>query len=445
MSKIKIPFNKPSFTGKELDYIAASVQSGKISGDGMFTGKCQRLMEKKFRVKKVLLTTSCTDALELASLLINLDSQSEVILPSYTFASTANAVLLRGARPVFIDIRKDTLNLDEAEVEAAITPKTRAIFPVHYAGMACAMDKIMALAKKHCLFLIEDAAQAIGTQYNGEYCGTLGTFGCFSFHETKNVIAGEGGALLINDEGFIERAEIIRDKGTNRSQFFRGEVKKYRWVDLGSSFLPSDILAAFLYAQLESFDEIQKKRKALFERYRKAFEPFESKGLFQTPAIPEKCKPNYHMFYLIVKSEQTRDRLAAYLKTKGILSVSHYQPLHLSPMGQKLGYHKGDFPMTEDLSKRLLRLPFYNAMTFSEQDYVILHVRQFIKKPQPKKIRDKLPSLPRHPRTETPVLKSPSRGCGCLRFQSQARKKEAGKNKSKSANQRYFLMGKKSP
>lgn len=375
----KIPFNKPSFLGKEIDYIIDAVKSGKISGDGVYTERCNNLLEKKFNAKKVLLTTSCTHALEMASVLLDLKNGDEVIVPSYTFVSTVNAFILRGAMPVFVDIRKDTKNIDENLIEKKITKNTKAIFVVHYAGIACNMDKIMSIAEAYNLHVVEDAAQAINSKYKDKYLGTIGTFGCYSFHETKNVICGEGGALVINDERFIERAEIIREKGTNRSKFFRGEVDKYSWVDIGSSYLPSDLLSAFLYAQLESMDSIQTKRKIIYERYYESLKDLSRQGIIQLPYCPENCFQNYHMFYLLMNNESERDRLISYLNEQSIKSVFHYVPLHTSSMGLKLGYKKGDLPVTEDISSKLLRLPFYNDLKEEEQEHVISHIKSFLK------------------------------------------------------------------
>ncbi len=377
-TKIKVPFNNPSFIGRELDYIRESVLSGQISGDGKFTKKSHELLERKLSAKKVLLTTSCTHALELASILLNLKEGDEVILPSYTFVSTVNSFMLQGAKPVFVDIRPDTKNIDENLIESKITKNTKAIFLVHYAGVACEMDKIMDIAKSYNLDVIEDAAQGINAKYKNKYLGTIGTIGCYSFHETKNVMCGEGGALVINDEKFIERAEIIREKGTNRSKFFRGEIDKYTWVDIGSSYLPSDILAAFLFAQLENMDKINSIRENIYTRYYKALKDFESYDLVSLPIIPDDCTSNHHTFYLVLKDESQRNDLIRFLKEKGINSVFHYIPLHTSPMGFKLGYKEGDLPITESISKRLVRLPLYNSMTLEEQDYVISEVKCFL-------------------------------------------------------------------
>jgi len=377
MKEIKVPFNKPSFTGNELDYIKEAVMNWHISGDGLFTKKCHQFLENKFNAKKILLTTSCTHALELASILLGLKEGDEVIVPSYTFVSTVNAFMLRGAKPVFVDIRKDTLNIDENLIEEKITKNTKAIFPVHYGGVSCNMDRINKIAKKYNLFVVEDAAQGVNAKYKDKYLGTLGTFGCYSFHETKNYICGEGGALVINDERFIERAEIIREKGTNRSKFFRGEIDKYTWVDIGSSYLPSDLLAAFLFAQLEKIDEINDLRKSVFDSYIKGFSNLEKDGKISLPSIPSVCTANHHVFYILLNNRVERDDLITYLKEKGISSVFHYVPLHTSPMGIQLGYKKGDLPMTERVSDNLLRLPFYNSLTKDEQEYVISKVKEY--------------------------------------------------------------------
>ena len=364
--KYRIPFNKPSIVGKELDYITQSVLSDHISGDGVFTKKCQKLLEQQFSAQKVLLTTSCTAALEMAALLCDLKNGDEVILPSYTFVSTANAFFLRGANLKFIDIRADTLNMDENLLENAITEKTKLIVPVHYAGVACQMDTINEIAKKKGLYVVEDAAQGVNAKYKGSHLGTIGDLGTYSFHETKNYICGEGGALLINNMNFAERAEIIREKGTNRSQFFRGQVDKYTWVDVGSSYLPSDILAAFLYAQLENIDKILEKRKRIYELYNEMLQPLTDRGLLVLPTIPDDCEPNYHMYYVLLHNNETRAALIDQLKQKSILAVFHYVPLHLSPMGQQLGYKRGMLPVTENVSDRVLRLPFYNELEESD-------------------------------------------------------------------------------
>ena len=370
MGKI-IPFNKPFIAGKELYYIAQAVTLGNLAGDGYFTKKCSELFEKQFGIHKVLMTPSCTAALEMAAMLCKLGPGDEVILPSYTFVSTANAIVRLGAKPVFVDIRPDTLNLDENRIEEAITPNTKVLLPVHYAGIGCAMDRIMAIANKHDLLVIEDAAQGVGAYYNNRALGTIGHLGTYSFHETKNYICGEGGALCINDPGMIKQAEIIRDKGTNRSDFFRGEVDKYTWVDIGSSYVPSEIVCAFLYAQLEMLDSIAERRKAIYKQYQLPLRPLEIQGLLSLPNIPEDCKGNSHMFYILLPDLETRDALMAYLKQQNILAVFHFVPLHSSPMGKKFGYAEGDLPITEQMSGRLLRLPFYYEMTEEEQEYII--------------------------------------------------------------------------
>lgn len=379
MIKYKIPFNKPFIVGKELHYISQSVLSGHTSGDGLFTKKCNKILQEKFHAKKILLTHSCTAALEMSAILCNINMGDEVILPSYTFVSTANAFFLRGAKLIFVDIRPDTLNIDETKIEAAITKNTKAIVPVHYAGVSCKMDVIMDIAKKNNIFIIEDAAQGVNAKYKDRYLGTIGDLGTYSFHETKNFTCGEGGALVINNESFLERAEIIREKGTNRSKFFRGQVDKYTWVDIGSSYLPSDLLAAFLYAQLENMDLINIRRQSLFEHYYQRLMPLKNAGCLQLPYIPQETQSNSHLFYIILESEQVRNELMDYLKTKGILSVFHYIPLHLSPVGLSMGYKEGQLPITESVSKCLLRLPFYYDLTHEEQDEVINTINEFFR------------------------------------------------------------------
>jgi len=380
----KIPFNKPFIAGKELYYIAQAVTLGNLAGDGYFTQQCSQLFEKQFGIHKVLITPSCTAALEMAVMLCELGPGDEVILPSYTFVSAANAIIRVGAKPVFVDIRPDTLNLDENRIEEVITNNTKVIFPVHYAGIGCEMDRIMVLANKHNLLVIEDAAQGVGAYYNNRALGTIGHLGTYSFHETKNYICGEGGALCINDPGMIKRAEIIRDKGTNRSEFFRGNVDKYTWVDVGSSYVPSEIVCAFLYAQLEMLDSIAERREAIYKRYRMLLKPLEVQGLLSLPHIPEDCKSNYHMFYILLPDMETRDALMAYLKQHDILAVFHYIPLHSSPMGKKFGYAEGDLPITEQLSGQLLRLPFYYEMTEEEQVFVVKQITEGLGKVQKK-------------------------------------------------------------
>ena len=377
MASYRIPFNRPGLAGNELRYIQESVDSGRISGDGVFTERCRRLLEELLGARQVLLTTSCTTALELAALLLDLGPGDEVIMPAFTFVSTANAVVLRGARPVFADIHPDTLNLDERLLPAIVTPRTRAILPVHYAGVGCEMDAILAVARRHGLEVIEDNAHGLFGAYRGRPLGSLGGLAAQSFHETKNISCGEGGALVINDERYAERAEILREKGTNRSRMFRGLVDKYTWVDVGSSALPSDILAAFLYAQLEARATIQAKRRRIWERYAREL-PSWARGLgMRLPSVPEHCEQPYHLFFIVTASLDQRTRLIAHLKQRGILAVFHYLPLHLSEMGQRLGGKPGDCPVTEDLSDRVLRLPLYNDLGETEQAYVIESLHAF--------------------------------------------------------------------
>lgn len=374
---MNIPFNKPFIAGKELYYIAQAVTLGNIAGDGHFTRACSQLLEQRFSVPKVLLTPSCTAALEMAAMLCDLGPGDEVIMPSFTFVSTANAVARLGARPVFVDIRPDTLNIDDAQIEDAVTSQTKAVFPVHYAGVGCRMDRIMTIARKHGLLVVEDAAQGVNALYDGRALGSIGHLGCYSFHETKNYICGEGGALCVNEERFLQRAEIIRDKGTNRQRFFRGEVDKYTWVDLGSSYVPSEICSAFLYGQLEMLDPIARRRREIYRFYRRCLKPLEAEGLLRLPQVPEDCTPNYHMFHVLLPSADARDGLLQHLKSQGIHAVFHYVPLHSSPMGRKFGYEDGDLPVTEDLSRRLVRLPFYYEITEEEQRRVAEGVGAF--------------------------------------------------------------------
>ena len=373
-----IPFNKPFIAGKELYYIAQAVTYGNISGDGHFTKECSRLLEERFGIPKVLLTPSCTAALEMAAMLCDLQPGDEVILPSYTFVSTANAFVQQGAKPVFVDIRPDTLNIDESLIEQAITERTKAIVPVHYAGVACEMDIILAIAEKHNLFVIEDAAQGVNSFYKGRPLGSIGHLGCYSFHETKNYICGEGGALCINDERFIRRAEIIRDKGTNRQEFFRGDVDKYTWVDVGSSYVPSEIASAFLFGQLELLDEIATRRRAIYNEYQQQLQAVENVNLLSLPSVPKHCISNAHMFYVLLPTAQRRDELLGELKASGIHAVFHYVPLHDSPMGHKLGYQTGDLPITENLSARLLRLPMFYNIEAEEQARVVTQIKSFL-------------------------------------------------------------------
>ena len=373
----RIPFNKPFLVGKELFYISQAVLSGQLAGDGVYTKKCQALMETRFGAPKVLLTHSCTAALEMGALLAGIDEGDEVIMPSFTFVSTANAFALRGAMPVFVDIRPDTLNLDETRIEAAITPRTKAIAPVHYAGVACDMDAILAIAERHRLHVIEDAAHGLNARLGSRYLGTLGTLGTFSFHETKNCISGEGGALVINDPALIERAEILREKGTNRARFFRGQVDKYTWVDLGSSYLPSEVVAAFLYAQLEVMDQIDERRLAIHARYRDELAVLEQRGDARLPVIAPGCSHNGHMFYLLLRDGASRQRLTEHLADRGILAVHHYVPLHSSPYGRACGRAASDMHVTDDTGERLLRLPMYYELSPADQGDVIAGVRSF--------------------------------------------------------------------
>lgn len=366
-----IPFNKPYMAGRELAYIADAVSSGQISGDGPYTKRCHAYLEEALGVPKALLTTNCTHALEMAALLLDMQPGDEVIVPSFTFVSTVNAFVLRGAQPVFIDVRPDTLNLDETQLERLITPRTKAVLPVHYAGIGCAMDVISEIAARHGLMIIEDNAHGLFGRYQGQYLGTFGALATQSFHETKNFTCGEGGALLINDPALIERAEIIREKGTNRSRFFRGMVDKYTWVDVGSSYLPSDVLAAWLWAQFEAKDAIQARRQRLWKRYHAELAAWAEMHDVRQPVVPADCEQAYHMYYLLLPSLAARTALIAHLKANGILAVFHYLPLHLSEMGVKYGGRPGDCPVTEDVSERLLRLPFFNGMTEDEQTRVI--------------------------------------------------------------------------
>lgn len=356
---MKIPFNKPFMTGKELWYIAQAHANGHLAGDGGFTKQCQAWLEARTGAQKALLTHSCTAALEMAALLAGIQPGDEVIMPSYTFVSTANAFVLRGGVPVFVDIRPDTLNIDETKIEAAITARTKAIVPVHYAGVGCEMDAIMAIARKHNLLVIEDAAQGIMATYKGHPLGSIGQLAALSFHETKNVISGEGGALLVNDAAIVQRAEIIREKGTNRSQFFRGQVDKYTWVDIGSSYLPGELIAAFLWAQMEEADAITKRRLAIWNTYHQWFESLEEDGKLRRPIIPNECVHNAHMYYILLPDLATRTRLIDHLKTQDIHSVFHYVPLHSAPAGERYGRAADGLAVTLDMSDRLLRLPLW--------------------------------------------------------------------------------------
>ncbi|HEY4311678.1 MAG TPA: dTDP-4-amino-4,6-dideoxygalactose transaminase [Pirellulales bacterium] len=373
----RIPFNKPFIAGKEMYYIAQAVAAGKIAGDGHFTQQCARLLEREFDIPKVLMTPSCTAALEMAAILCDLRAGDEVILPSYTFVSTANAFVRLGAKPVFVDVRRDTLNIDEDLIEDAITPRTKAICPVHYAGVGCDMNRIMEIAERHGLLVVEDAAQGVNATYEDRALGAIGHLGAYSFHETKNYVCGEGGALCINTPELIERAEIIREKGTNRSRFFRGMVDKYTWVDVGSSYVPSELCSAFLLAQLEMLAEVSDRRRMLFENYERLLKPLAAMGLLSLAKLPATCQTNYHMFYVLLPDCPTRDALMASLKQDGIGAVFHYVPLHLSPMGESFGYRAGDLPVTENLAGRLLRLPFYFDLSLEDQHEVVAHVTRF--------------------------------------------------------------------
>lgn len=375
-----IHFNIPPFAGKELEYVKQAVENKKICGDGAFTKLCHKWIEETTETEKALLTTSCTHALEMAAILCDIKEGDEVIMPSYTFVSTADAFVARGAKIVFVDIRPDTMNIDETLIEAAITEKTKAIVPVHYAGVSCEMDTIMAIAKKYNLKVVEDAAQGVTATYKGKVLGTIGDFGCYSFHETKNFSMGEGGALLIQNPEFIDKAEIIREKGTNRSKFFRGQIDKYTWVDFGSSYLPSDMNAAYLWAQLEEVKTICDDRLSNWNRYYVGLKSLADEGIIELPFVPADCEHNAHMFYIKAKDLDERTKLIAYLHTEGIQSVFHYVPLHSSPAGQKYGRFSGNDKYTTIESERLLRLPFYYGLKASDVDYICEKVREFYKK-----------------------------------------------------------------
>ncbi len=375
---MKIPFNKPFVIGGELDNIAQAVREGHLSGDGPYSRQCHTWLEQRLKCAKALLTHSCTAALEMAAILGDIKPGDEVIMPSFTFVSTANAFVLRGGVPVFVDIRRDTLNIDERLIEAAVTARTKAVVPVHYAGVPCAMDEIMAAAARHSLMVVEDAAQALLADYRGRRPGAIGHLGCLSFHETKNVISGEGGALLVNDQRLVERAEVIREKGTNRSQFFRGEVDKYTWVDIGSSYLPSELVGAFLYAQLQRTDEINAKRLRLCAAYRAGLADLERSGALALPQPdPEGTAGNGHLFYILLQDSGTRAALIALLKAQGIHAVFHYVPLHSSPAGRKFGRAAGAMPVTDDISGRLLRLPLYFELQEADVGRITEQVRRF--------------------------------------------------------------------
>jgi dTDP-4-amino-4,6-dideoxygalactose transaminase len=375
--KDTIPFNRSSLQGRELEYIFQTITFGQIAGDQTFSKKCHQLLESVLGVKKALVTTSCTHALEMAAILLDVKPGDEIIVPSFTFVSTPNAFVMRGAKPVFCDVRRDTLNIDESKIETLITPRTKAIVPVHYAGVACAMDEIISIASKYGIPIVEDNAHGLFGKYKGQWLGTLGSLATQSFHETKNITCGEGGALLINDEKYRERAEIIREKGTNRARFFRGHVDKYSWVDLGSSYVMSDVLAAFLFAQLQVWTNIQERRKEIWERYQiELFEWCKSHGVSQ-PIVPLNCEQAWHMYYLIMPSLEKRQSLIAHLSSRGIYAVFHYLPLHLSEFGSRFGGQPGDCPVTEKVSDQILRLPFFNSMSNQQQSQVIAAIKDF--------------------------------------------------------------------
>lgn len=372
-----IPFNIPPFTGKEFDYMREAVNNHKICGDGPYTKKCNEWMENRFGAKKVMLTTSGSSALDMAAMLCDIEPGDEVILPSFTFSSTANAFVLAGAKLVFVDIRPDTMNIDEKKIERAITERTKVICPVHYAGVACEMDTIMEIARKYNLLVVEDAAQGVMSTYKGKALGTIGDFGCYSFHETKNYSMGEGGAIVINNEKYIERAEILREKGTNRSQFFRGQVAKYNWVDFGDSYLQSDLNAAYLWAQLEMADEINDNRLVTWNAYYKAFKPLEEKGIIELPIVPEECVHNGHMFYIKCKDLNTRQAYIKFMKENDILCVFHYVPLHSAPGGLKYGRFEGKDEYTTPDSDRLVRLPMYYNVAKEDLERIIDNTVKF--------------------------------------------------------------------
>jgi dTDP-4-amino-4,6-dideoxygalactose transaminase len=374
---LPIWFNRPATVGRELDYISEALVSGHISGDGAFTKRCHTVLAELSRSKRAFLTTSCTHALELAMLLVDVGPGDEVILPSFTFVSTANAIALRGATPVFVDVRADTLNLDESRIEAAISPRTRAIIVVHYAGVACAMDAIGEIARRHNLVVVEDNAHGLFGHYKSRPLGGFGALSTLSFHETKNVTCGEGGALLVNDERYIERAEILREKGTNRARFFRGQVDRYTWVDVGSSYLPSEILAAYLLAQLETRAEIQRRRHEMWARYDRELCAWARAAGVVTPTVPADCGHPAHLFYLVLPSLEARTKFIDHMKDNQVLAVFHYQPLHLSAMGRRFGSLRGDCPVTEQVADRLVRLPLYFSLSADEQRHVIDAVVRF--------------------------------------------------------------------
>ena len=369
--QIKIPLNRPSLVGSELLYIGDALRRGQISGDGYYTRHCSTSFEDFLNVPRVLLTPSCTHALEMAFMLLPVRAGQEVICPSFTFPSTANAFVLRGLKPRFIDIRPDTLNIDERQLESLINRRTAAIVPVHYAGVPCRMDVIMKVARAHHLPVVEDAAQALGARFRGRLAGTFGALNAFSFHETKNCMCGEGGALAITQKRFVQRAEIIRQKGTNREAFYRGQTNKYSWVDEGSSYVPSELQSAFLMAQLEKMAVINKRRRRLYEYYRTALGPLEARGDLHLPVIPSDCESSYHLFHVLFESSRQRNRVMTGMQRRGIYATFHYLPLHSSPMGQHFGYRRGACPVTESVGERLLRLPLYNTLTAKQQDQVL--------------------------------------------------------------------------
>jgi dTDP-4-amino-4,6-dideoxygalactose transaminase len=372
-----IPFNHSSLVGRELEHISQTMTIGQIAGDQIYSKRCHAFLEQVLRVQKVMVTTSCTHALEMCALLLNIQPGDEVIVPSFTFVSTANAFALRGAKIIFADIRPDTLNLDEKQLEGLISSRTKAVVPVHYAGVGCEMDAIMEIARQHGVAVVEDNAHGLFGKYRDRWLGTFGCLAAQSFHETKNITCGEGGALLINDARLIERAEIIREKGTNRSRFFRGQVDKYSWVDIGSSYVMSDVLAAFLYAQLEVWQTIQAQRQRIWKYYDRHLRDWAQERGIGCPVVPANCEQSYHMYYLVMPSLEKRQALISFLKSRGILSVFHYVPLHLSPMGQRMGGRNGGCPVSEQKSERLIRLPFYNSLGQGDQDQVIAAVQQF--------------------------------------------------------------------
>lgn len=374
---IMLTFNKPFIIENELNYIKDAVDKGILRGDGIYTKKCHELLEEKLRCKKALLTHSCTAALEMAAILLDIKEGDEIIMPSFTFVSTANAFVLRGGVPVFVDIRPDTLNIDENLIEAAITNKTKAICVVHYAGVSCEMDKILEIAKKHNLYIVEDAAQALSSTYKGKQLGTIGDLGTYSFHETKNIISGEGGALVINNEKFIERAEIIREKGTNRSKFFRGQVDKYTWVDIGSSFLPSDMIAAFLYSQLENIDKINEKRLQIWHKYDEFFKQYDN--IIRRPIVPDDCKHNAHMYYILFKNLDIRTKFIDFMKQNQVSTVFHYIPLHSSPAGMKYCKTVGKMDVTNNISDTLVRLPMYYELSETDMAKIFSLCNEFFK------------------------------------------------------------------